>query len=93
MKIDKKDVFNTQIRPLLEKIAVICNDNQMPMFFTVVTEEYNNKTKYESKMLDADFVGAQITDNKFPDFLNLINGFKTYLPIQEDYSDIYKLEE
>ena len=86
---DKQDVFNSQIKPLLEKIAVICNDNQMPMFYTVVTQDNKEGTKYESKLLDSDFVGAKIKDDKFPDFLNLINGFSTYLPVKDDYSDLY----
>lgn len=85
------NVYETEIKPIIEQLAVACHDNNIPMFVTVAIENTKEGTTYKSKIIDPDFLETSLTDDKFKDLLNIMNGFQTHYP-NNDNLDEFEFE-
>lgn len=88
MKYNNTKKYEQEIEPLVKQIVEKCNDLKIPMFFTFAVADNNRETTYRSRMVDAEFLGLELTDDKIRDHLNVMNGFTTIYPQPEELDEI-----
>lgn len=79
-KFNKETIAKSQIIPLMESLMKLCNQEQIPLFATIVTKNSPEETTYESVSLSPDVLGLDLKENNFPKFINVVNGFDTVPP-------------
>lgn len=79
-RYNKEKVIQNEIEPYLNKIIKICNEEKIPIFFTLAASNSDAETKYETKTLSPDVLGVELKENNFPEFINVMNGFNTVPP-------------
>lgn len=80
---DKTKVYEEQISELVERLRIVCNREQMPMFLTVCVANDKNETSYKNEMVGTKSSGLMLTDDKIIRHVNVLNGFHT-VPLWED---------
>lgn len=83
---DKTEFYEQEIKEKLIEIKRICNRNQIPFYFSACiknTEE--DGSVYINEMINAKTNNIVLRDDKFPDYLNVFNGFKTTY-FQDDFA-------
>lgn len=78
------DKYYTEIDEKVKEIKTLCLMYKIPFFFAFAVENTNHSTKYVSELLSAGAQSLKLTDNKFPDLVNVMNGFGTYLKNNDD---------
>lgn len=48
---NKEHIFDSQLKEMLDKIDIICRQEQIPYFFTCAIKNDEQDTKYHSEML------------------------------------------
>lgn len=86
MEFNKSDIYDKVIKEKITELKKLCNQERMPMFVAVCTENTEKGTRYE-----ADIVGSYSNDiilknDLIPKFINVFNGFDT-VP-HEDVTEI-----
>ena len=93
---DCKNVFNSEIEQKLLELEKLCNRYKIPMFFTAAIMDNGEKTEYYTKVLQPLLYNYSLKDDKFSDFINVMNGFQTYYKPktesvnEDDYTKILK---
>lgn len=87
---DKTKEYDDSIIDLVNKLRTECSKRGFPMFVSVCVKNDPKETVYKSDMISAVSSGITLTDDKFIDFTNVINGFttvpkRTELNFSEDY--------
>ena len=75
-KTDEFDVINEKIQELIQ----LCNTEQVPVFVSVAIANDENHTEYRNDMYASATNNIFLKDDKFPHFVNVINGFRTVPP-------------
>ncbi|WP_022754092.1 hypothetical protein [Butyrivibrio fibrisolvens] len=80
--VDNNELYKNEIEPLLMKVRSICNENKIPYFTafgTMVSEdgEYKKGVGLICQSLPPESMAIEVKDNKFPDFINIVNGATT----------------
>ena len=80
--IDNNELYKNEIEPYLMKIRSICNENKIPYFTafgTMLSEsgEYEKGVGLICQSLPPESMSIEVKDNKFPDFINIVNGATT----------------
>lgn len=73
---DKTELYNEQLKPLVQNIRRICIDHGMPMFFTVAIRD-DDTTFYQSEALTTKALGISLQNDHIPKHINVFNGFRT----------------
>lgn len=78
---DKTEIYESKIAPLVEELILQCNKERLPLFISIGVANSEKETIYKSDLLSPFTYGFSVTDDKSTEYLNVINGFKTYLPV------------
>ena len=85
---DKKEEFETQLREKVQEILKICNKEQIPVFISFAVKNDEKKTEYINEMFPSATNDIFLKNDYFPNFVNVINGFRTVPPqkiVEIDY--------
>lgn len=77
---DKKDIFNSTINSKIQELIQLCNAEQLPIFISVAVANNSEETEYCNDMFASATNDIFLKDDKFPDFVNVMNGFRTVPP-------------
>ena len=79
-------VYDSELAEKIAEIRTICTMKNIPFFFAFAVKNNAKGTTYETDLLSAGAQSIELTDDKFPDLVNVMNGFGTYLkkPDTED---------
>ena len=81
--IDKKEL--EELRNEIMQIKKICINNNIPYFMSFAVADDGVDTKYMNEIYSpAVSFGAELSDDKITPMINVVNGFKTVPPIQQD---------
>ena len=50
-EFDKTEIYKKEIEPLVKKIKSVCTRNDIPMFFTAMTENSDESSSYVSDIV------------------------------------------
>ena len=78
--LDKTDIFECQIAPLLRDLTSLLRHNKMPFFIAVAKASDGQKTCYHFDSNDIRIPGQKMAENMIPSFINVVNGFMTIPP-------------
>lgn len=81
--IDKEEYFNDECLPLINELLTKCYNGRMPCFFTVVTKNDENDTKYRSDGFMTGSNNIRLFDDKIKHHM-MINGGCVARPARED---------
>lgn len=84
-------VFKKQLKPVMNELIRICNENHMPCFIacgTSMTEKGGFNIKAAG--LIPEMYGIKTNDRRFADFMNILNGHIAKFP---DKREIYSENE
>lgn len=85
---DKTAAYENNIIDIVNKLRAECSRNGIPMFVSVCIKNTPKETIYKNEMVSAVSSGVNLTDDKFIDFVNVLNGFTTVPKKTEfDFSD------
>ena len=73
-----REVYEKEIKEKIEELELLCNRNKIPMFFCAALSDSENETEYVTKVLQPLLYNYELHDDKFADFINVMNGFTTY---------------
>ena len=79
-EFDKTDVFNSTINEKVQELIQLCNAEQMPIFVSIAVANNASGTEYRNDMFASATNDIFLKDDKFPDFVNVMNGFRTVPP-------------
>ena len=77
---DKKECYEKEIQPYIERIVRLLRHYEIPYAFFAAISSNNEKTEYIVEMCGARPMGLHLKNDKLPDFINVMNGFKTEMP-------------
>lgn len=77
---NKEEVYEKELMEKIQEILRICNKEQLPIFISVAVKNDENKTKYVNEMFPSATNDIFLKDDYFPNFVNVINGFRTVPP-------------
>jgi hypothetical protein len=79
-KYDKTEIFNSTINNKIQELIQLCNAEQLPIFVSVAVANNAEKTEYVNDMFASATNDIFLKNDKFPDFVNVMNGFRTIPP-------------
>ena len=77
---DKKDIYEKEIKPVIEHLTSLLRHHDMPYFFAAAIRSDEDGTEYAFESKDNWSVAAHMKDDKIPGFIKVVNGFRTVLP-------------
>lgn len=81
-KFNKTEIYNTQIKPLVQKVVNICSANDMPMFFACCTQNDENKSEYIKECVSPQSHDIRLSQDYFSNLIAVTLGFVTYPPVE-----------
>lgn len=79
-KYDKTDIYNSVINNKIQEIIQLCNAEQLPIFISVAVANDDKGTEYRNEMFASATNDIFLKNDKFPDFVNVMNDFRTVPP-------------
>ena len=76
---NKEHIFDSQLKELLDKIDIICRQEQIPYFFTCAIKNDEQDTKYHSEMLSTLKSDRILKNDIIAECLKLLRGYHTTL--------------
>ena len=80
MNFNKENIYNERIAEKVSELIQICNEERMPCFIAVCTENSKKETVYKKEALTAAIYGMELTDDIIPKLVNVTLGFDTVSP-------------
>ncbi len=77
---DYTSIYKKELDNKIKEIEKICNNNKIPFFISLCTFNDENITKYENTLVSPYKHELKITDDYFPKYVNVVNGFSTVPP-------------
>lgn len=81
--MENTKVYEEKLLPLINQIRIICNDNKIPMFMSYALTTDENEIIYKNDIIDSDFVGVTLVDDKIKEHMKIMAGFQTIYPTSE----------
>ena len=76
---NKEHIYDSQLKELLDKIDIICRQEQIPYFFTCAIKNDEQDTKYHSEMLSTLKSDRILKNDIIAECLKLLRGYHTTL--------------
>lgn len=73
-------MYEEQIRPLIDKLKVLCNLYGIPFVFSAAVSNSATETVYKTVAISPSAIGYDLTDDKSKNIINVLNGFSTIPP-------------
>lgn len=81
MNYDKKQIYSSEIEPVVKNLRALCYARGIPCFMTFAVENKESEgTKYESELVSPEKVRTELADDHISRHINVLNGFHTKLP-------------
>lgn len=77
---DKNDIYEAEVLPKIQELLRLCNREQIPLFISAATKNNEDGTEYRNEMYASATNNVFLKDDYFPNFVNVINGFRTVPP-------------
>lgn len=77
---DKKEIFDSTINNRIQELIQLCNAEQIPIFISAAVANNAEGTEYRNEMFSSESNDIFLKDDKFPDFVNIMSGFRTVPP-------------
>lgn len=81
---DASKEYRDKIQPLVEEIKKICTIDNIPFFFSCAVKNSDKGTDYENDGVLTGGFGISLYDDKFPQFLGVMNGGRVVFNENED---------
>lgn len=78
MSIQFTTTNETELNELIQQLKTFAVIHSMPMFITCAIENNDDGTVYKTDALSPTATNRVLTDNKFTDLINVMNGASTY---------------
>lgn len=75
--MNKEEIYQKEIMPLMKKIEDICKKNSIPNFMAVAVADDGKETVYKHFFLTPAVAEEEVADDKITKMLNVMNGFNT----------------
>ena len=89
---DKNEVYEAEIVPLLDKIRQVCNENHIPCFISFGTKLAGGKFPrgegIKCVSILPEVLEIENKDPFFAEFVNVMNGAKTYYTELDEMEDV-----
>lgn len=89
---DKTAEYNSEISEKVKELQKLCTMYAIPYFMSFAVKNSEDKTEYVNEMLSPAAQGIVLHKNNFPNFVNVTNGFSTYLK-QDDSARLEALRQ
>lgn len=76
MTFSKKE-HEEELKNKIQELARFCMFNGIPLFVTACLSDDGEKTEYVSEMVSPDVLSVNLSDNRFPKYVNVGLGFET----------------
>lgn len=80
IEFDKSDIYEKVIKEKITELKKLCNQERMPMFIAVCTENSKDGTHYEADIVGSYSSNIILKEDLIPKFINVFNGFDTVPP-------------
>lgn len=85
---DKTEVFDKEVKPLVEELKKLCYKRKIPMFMAFAISENSKMTRYKNEILTtAQMRMNPLKDDRISHFVRVIKGYKTIAP-EDEMEDI-----
>lgn len=78
--VDKQEVYENEIKPLVDHLKSLLCHYEMAFFFAAAVKSDEEGTEYIYESNDPWSTSLQLKDDKIPGFIKVTKGFKTVLP-------------
>ena len=89
---NRHDIYDREVKPLLDKVKNICVINQLPFASMCAVESEKDATAFENVFVGTGFLNLNLADDRFVNFLMLLRGAKTVFPSQIRENDIISID-
>ena len=83
-EFNKTKEYNKNLKEKVEEIKRICNNLDIPCFLTFCVKNNEMETVYQTEYLSPGQKQQYLKNNRFADYVNIINGFTTTQYKEED---------
>lgn len=83
-EFNKTKEYNKNLKEKVEEIKRICNNLDIPCFLTFCVKNNEMETVYQTEYLSPGQKQQYLKNNRFADYVNIINGFTTTPYKEED---------
>ena len=83
-EFNKTKEYNKNLKEKVEDIKRICNNLDIPCFLTFCVKNNEKETVYQTEYLSPGQKQQNLKNNRFADYVNIINGFTTTPYKEED---------
>jgi len=81
MMYDKREEYESEIKPQLDKLKRLCIKHQLPFFFAACVANNEKESVYEKDIYSGLAKGLDLKQDYFPDFVKITLGFETVFPV------------
>lgn len=81
---DKEAQYKDRLAEKIREIKIICNELAIPFVFSACIKSDKDGCEYVNEMLSPDFLQLEVNDNRFIHYMNVMNGFMTIPPRNQD---------
>ena len=74
---NKKNTYDEKVKPILNELAKVCDEEEIPFFFTAAVENNDNDTVYKSEVRISEIYGYSLTVDQIAKHTNVTKGFMT----------------
>ena len=78
--VDKQEVYENEIKPLVDHLKSLLCHYEMAFFFAAAVKSDEEGTEYIYESNDQWSTSLQLKDDKIPGFIKVTKGFKTVMP-------------
>lgn len=72
---DKKDVFDKQMKPVLDELVSICRNHKIPFFYTACVANDDEHSEYRSDVVSPVGYDVILSDDKISKHIGVTAGF------------------
>lgn len=78
----KKDVYEQEIKDVVKKLLLLCDQHHMPVFLTIPVANTDTGTEYVTEMQSALSAGANLKNDMLVKHALVVNGFEVVPMVQ-----------
>ena len=82
-RFNKEEVVENELKKKIKEIKEICQKEKIPMFISLCYRNTDEKSYYYDDMIGSKSNGIILKDDRFRNYVNITNGFKTILPTND----------
>lgn len=76
-RFNKEDILENVLKSKIEEIKQICYNEKIPFFISLCYKNTNDTSCYYNEVMGSRASNLYLVDDKFKDYINIVNGFIT----------------